>query len=160
MRKLNIVVIDKQAAKGSKYKLFVDRHYAALLQELLKLGYDAEMVPEFETVDQSIDKDLKDFETHKWLCEKRKKIKEKPIIFITNNYKDFCQLNTPKRTYHIFDVNGQRDLQKILNKIQHSLQDPHKDLGDGLSTTLSVGEPIRKYKNQDYVLKLARRSVR
>jgi len=74
-----------ELAKASKYLLFVDRHYSGLPSELKSLGYDREIMPEFSEYPK-IDRD---FQTHLWLNAKRKNTKDKPIIFISNNYTDF-----------------------------------------------------------------------
>lgn len=100
-----------ELAKSSKYLIFVDRHYSGLNTELKNLGYDSEIVPEFIEYPRA----ERDYQTHIWLNSKRKKIKDKPIIFITRNYSDFTNF-TPKR-YTIFSVVGNYFTDKLVNKV-------------------------------------------
>lgn len=119
-----------ELAKASKYLIFVDRHYSGLNAELKDLGYDSEIVPEFIDYPR-IDRD---FQTHLWLNAKRKNTKEKPIIFITNNYADFREPRFNDKNYTIFSVKGNYFANKLINKVIDHLRT--KKLSDGIAYTI------------------------
>lgn len=114
MRKLHVV--EQTASKHSKFLIFVDWHYRKLGLELKNIGYNVQQVPEFQNIDQSKDKNEKDRQIHLWLNSFCEKTKEKPIIFITENWLDFRYFKNPKPKYHVFEVKGQYELSKLVNK--------------------------------------------
>lgn len=104
-----------ELAKSSKYLLFIDRNISNINAGLADLGYDSEVVTEF----LNFPRPERDFQTHRWLNDKRKKVKTKPIVFITNDYDDFLKFK--ERKYTIFGIKQNTD-KKAINRIIESLR--------------------------------------